>query len=195
MHHSVKDLKAYDEGATAAFTSVLLFHKATVRNARNGSEFLVVEAGDKTGSFTFNLFNNNAAYGLFTSVESGTVVQIDGNVEHYNGRLSPRINGARPMAPEDVESEGWMAQLVEMPPEAPDALWEELQGYIENIEHEGLRDTVRYGLESCEERFRTSPAAIAMHHAYRHGLLEHSTHVARAANALRYHRCAGRAAG
>ena len=34
------------------------------------------------------------------------------------------------------------------------------------------------------EAFRWAPAAVAMHHAYRHGLLEHTTHMARACQAL-----------
>jgi 3'-5' exoribonuclease len=34
------------------------------------------------------------------------------------------------------------------------------------------------------EQFRIAPAAVAMHHAYRHGLLEHTCHMARAARAL-----------
>jgi 3'-5' exoribonuclease len=34
------------------------------------------------------------------------------------------------------------------------------------------------------DTFKWSPAAVAMHHAYRHGLLEHTTHMARACQAL-----------
>jgi len=34
------------------------------------------------------------------------------------------------------------------------------------------------------DQFRTGTAAISMHHAYRHGLLEHTTHMARSARAL-----------
>ena len=33
-------------------------------------------------------------------------------------------------------------------------------------------------------QFRKSTAAISMHHAYRHGLLEHTTHMVRAARVL-----------
>jgi 3'-5' exoribonuclease len=38
--------------------------------------------------------------------------------------------------------------------------------------------------DEISEQFRTAPAAVAMHHAYRHGLLEHTVHMARAARAL-----------
>ena len=44
--------------------------------------------------------------------------------------------------------------------------------------------TVRGVFEEIGEAFRWSPAAVSMHHAYRHGLLEHTTHMARACKAL-----------
>jgi 3'-5' exoribonuclease len=44
--------------------------------------------------------------------------------------------------------------------------------------------TVRGVFDEIGEVFRWSPAAVAMHHAYRHGLLEHTLHMARACQAL-----------
>jgi 3'-5' exoribonuclease len=44
--------------------------------------------------------------------------------------------------------------------------------------------TVRGVFDEIGETFRWSPAAVAMHHAYRHGLLEHTVHMARACRAL-----------
>jgi 3'-5' exoribonuclease len=43
---------------------------------------------------------------------------------------------------------------------------------------------VRNVLDEIGDAFRTAPAATMMHHAYRHGLLEHTVHMARAARAL-----------
>ena len=43
---------------------------------------------------------------------------------------------------------------------------------------------MRSVFDEIGDAFRQSPAAVAMHHAYRHGLLEHTTHMARAAKAL-----------
>ena len=47
-----------------------------------------------------------------------------------------------------------------------------------------LRATVRNVVDEVGEAFRTAPAATMMHHAYRHGLLEHTVHMARRARAL-----------
>ena len=63
-------------------------------------------------------------------------------------------------------------------------MWRELQGAIEGIGHAELRATVRAAIDELGDTFRTASAAIAMHHAYRHGLLEHTLHMVRAARAL-----------
>jgi 3'-5' exoribonuclease len=77
-----------------------------------------------------------------------------------------------------------MELLVEVCPENPEALWTEFQGFIQGIGHPELRETVRSVFEEIGPDFRAAPAAISIHHAYRHGLLEHTTHMARAARAL-----------
>lgn len=55
---------------------------------------------------------------------------------------------------------------------------------IDAISHEGLRAVTRQVFENIGDRFRIAPAATAMHHAYRHGLLEHTVHVTRVGRAL-----------
>lgn len=77
-----------------------------------------------------------------------------------------------------------MANLVETPPESEEELWQHIQEAVEAIQHPQLKETVQRVLEELGERFRTCPAAVSMHHAYYNGLLEHTTHMVRAARAL-----------
>ena len=74
--------------------------------------------------------------------------------------------------------------MVEVAPENSEALWAEFETFIEGIGHTDLRATVRAVFDDIGENFKWAPAAVAMHHAYRHGLLEHTTHMARACQAL-----------
>jgi 3'-5' exoribonuclease len=74
--------------------------------------------------------------------------------------------------------------LVETAPEDAEALWKEFNGFAASIAHAELRSTVVHVIEEIGEPFRTAPAAVMVHHAYRHGLLEHTVHMARAARAL-----------
>jgi len=169
---------------TRPFAAVLLFLRANVRKARNGSDFLVAELGDVTGSFSTTCFGDSAAFALFSGLASGTVVRVEGITERYQGKFSPKLTAVGMPGQQEIAEGNWLAKLIEAAPEDAGKLWEELQQIIASIPQEGLRATTNQVFENLGERFKTAPAATAMHHAYRHGLLEHTVHVARAAKAL-----------
>ena len=181
---TVAELKALPADEPRPFAAVLLYLRSTVRKARNGNEFLVAELGDITGSFSVTCFNDSAAFALFSEQAAGVVVRIEGTTDRYQGKFSPRLSAVGLLSAEEIAADNLLARLVEASPEDATALWEELLGVIAAIPHEGLRATVRQVFENIGERFRVAPAAVAMHHAYRHGLLEHTVHVARVARAL-----------
>lgn len=178
----VRDIKTLPGGDT--FASVLLLRRLTPKTAKNGNPFLSVEVGDKTGSFNLNVFSDSPAYELFTGLKEGSVVRIEAKVEHFQDRFSPKLLRAEPITAEQLAGSPLLANLVETAPEDADALWAEFQQHIASIQHRELRATVQAVFDEIGEQFRTAPAAVAMHHAYRHGLLEHTTHMARAAKAL-----------
>lgn len=184
---TVAELKAHDPDQTVSFESVFLLRKVSARTARNGSEFLSVELGDKTGAFHIVCFNDTAMYLFFNDAEEGSVVRVQGHTEYYQDRFSPRLNYAEPVPPQEVEEQKLLNSLLESSVEDPGELWEELLGYVDAITHEPLRNTVRQVLDETEETFKTIAAAIAMHHAYRSGLLEHTVHLCRACKALLPH--------
>ncbi|MDQ5979237.1 MAG: 3-5 exoribonuclease [Verrucomicrobiota bacterium] len=179
---TVRDLKTLPSGDT--FTSVLLLRRLTNKTAKNGNPFLSVELGDKTGSFSLNVFGDSAAYELFTSFKEGGVLRIEAKVEFFQERLSPRLLKAEAITQEQLNGSPILSNLVETAPEDADALWTEFQQYIAFIQQPELRATVQALFDEIGEQFRTAPAAVSMHHAYRHGLLEHTVHMARAAKAL-----------
>jgi 3'-5' exoribonuclease len=181
----VRELKALDAASHGrAFSSLLVVKKLAPKTASNGNHFFSLELGDRTGSFSCTVFNDSPVFEALKCAGEGAVVRIDGKVEFYQGRLSPRL--ARAVALDDTElgAPGVLDNLVETPPEDHQALWQEFQTFIERISNDELRMTVRGVFEEIGETFRWSPAAVAMHHAYRHGLLEHTVHMARACLAL-----------
>lgn len=177
-------LKAVPAGESRAFSGVFLLKKIAMRMARNGSEFMVVEVGDRTGAFSFNCFADSGVFQTIKELTEGAIVKLEGTTSYYQDRFSPKVHTAVALDPKESCTEGWLDQLLEASLEDPQAMWEELQTYIEAIQHEGLRATVKYALQEVESVFRVIPAAISMHHAYRYGLLEHTIHMARAAKAL-----------
>ncbi|HEY8993237.1 MAG TPA: HD domain-containing protein [Lacunisphaera sp.] len=179
---AVRDLKTLPGGDT--FSSVLLVRRVTGKTAKNGNAFLSVELGDKTGSFPINVFGDSPAYELFTGLKEGGIVRLEAKVEFFQERLSPRLLRAEALSADQLAGSELLANLVETAPEDAEALWAEFQQHLASIAHAELRATVQVVFDEIGEQFRTAPAAVAMHHAYRHGLLEHTTHMARAAKAL-----------
>lgn len=178
----VKDLKPLENGKT--FTGVYLLKKKTVKTAKTGNPFMAAEFGDRTGAFGVTLFGDSQAYGAVEAMPEGTAFRLEGKVDRYNDKFSPKLVFAESLDPTAPDHLGALDGLIESCPEPADALWDEFQTHIAAIAHPGLRATVQSVFAEVGEPFRTSSAAIAMHHAYRNGLLEHTTHMARACRAL-----------
>ncbi|MGA3008162.1 MAG: HD domain-containing protein [Opitutaceae bacterium] len=181
---SVHELKTLDSAKGQPFASVLVVKKLAGKTAANGNPFLSLELGDRTGSFGCTLFNDSPLFELFKNAGEGAVVRVEGKTDQFQGRLSPRLARASVLTDDELSTPGLLETLVETSPENGEALWMELNGFVEAIGQAGLRATVRNVFDELGETFRWSPAAMLMHHAYRHGLLEHTVHMARAARAL-----------
>ncbi len=182
---TVRELKSPELHAGAPFAAVLVVKKLQVKTASNGNPFLSLELGDRGGSFSCTLFGDSPLFDPIKNAGDGAVVRIEGRSDSFQGRFSPKIFKAAVLSEEQIAAEpGLVDALVELPPENGAELWAEFQTFIDLIRHDELRMTVRGVFEEIGEAFRYAPAAVAMHHAYRHGLLEHTLHMARACRAL-----------
>jgi 3'-5' exoribonuclease len=181
---SVREIKALDKNGADTFASVLLVRRLTPKTAKNGNPFLSVELGDKTGNFSVNVWGDSPAFPLFNGLKDGGIVRVEAEVDYYRDAFSPKLIRAESISTEQLAGSPVLANLVETAPEDADALWTEFQQHIASIKHPEIRATVQALFDEIGEQFRIAPAAVAMHHAYRHGLLEHTTHMARAARAL-----------
>jgi 3'-5' exoribonuclease len=181
----VRELKAYDLASNGrTFASILVVKKLAAKTASNGNTFFSLELGDRTGSFSCTVFGDSPVFDAFKVAGEGAVMRIEGKIEFYQGRLSPRLAKAVALAEAELGAPGLLENLIETAPESAAALWTEFSGFIDSIAHPELRATVRGVFDEIGETFRWAPAAVAMHHAYRHGLLEHTVHMARACRAL-----------
>ena len=181
---SVRELKAFDHAGGQAFASLLVVRKLAAKTASNGNPFYSVDLGDRTGSFGCTIFNDHPAFELLKAAGEGSVVRIEGRIDYYQGRLSPKLSRLVVLSETELGVPGLLDNLVELAPENADALWQEFNGFIESIAHPELRATTRAVFDEIGDVFHWTPAAISMHHAYRHGLLEHTVHMARACRAL-----------
>ncbi len=181
---SVRDLKALDPVPGRAFSAILVVKKLASKVASNGNPFISLELGDRGGSFGCTLFNDNPIWETLRQAGEGAVIRVDGKTDYFQGRFSPRLIRVAVLSEEDLAVPGVLDGLVELAPENAEVLWKELHDGIDRIKHDEIRLTVRGVFEEIGEVFRWCPAAVSMHHAYRHGLLEHTVHMLRACVAL-----------
>ena len=179
---TVRELKSL--GGGKPFAAVLVARRLNPKTASNGNAFLSAEFGDRTGSFLCTVFSDNPAYEALKAAPDGSVLRLEGKMEFYQNRIAPRLAKAAVLDESELKAPGVLDGLVEASPEDPAALWAEFQGFVGALRHPELAATVRGVFDEIGEAFRVSPAAVMMHHGYRHGLLEHTTRMARAAKAL-----------
>ncbi|MCU0793357.1 MAG: HD domain-containing protein [Opitutaceae bacterium] len=182
---TVRELKSPDFHAGAPFSAVLVVKKLQVKTAANGNPYLSLELGDRGGSFFCTIFGDSPLCDPIKAAGEGAVLRVEGRNDSFQGRFSPKLFKAAALTEQEIIAEpGLVDALVELPPENGAELWVEFQTYIDFIRHDELRMTVRGAFDEIGEVFRYAPAAVSMHHAYRHGLLEHTLHMARACKAL-----------
>ncbi len=180
--NTIAELKELPREQQVPYETVVVMRKATIRKARNDSEFLSVEFGDKTGIFHHVCFGNSNLFQIFLNVPEGTIFRIRGTTAYYQNRFSPSLVEAEKVP--ETELGRYLDHLVETAPIPMDDLWAELQQFMLKIQHAPLRETVKTATRELENEFKTTPGAISMHHAYRSGLMEHTVRMCRSCVAL-----------
>ncbi len=141
-----------------------------VRQRRGGGPYLAATLGDKTGEVAALVWENVEQIGKV--LEAGEVVTVKGQVQRYNGRLQVVIRRVAKVPADRVDE----ALYVRSSSVDVDLLWQRLTTLVEEVENEHLRQLLFRVISKPEvaDRFRVAPAARAMHHAFRSGLLEHT---------------------
>ncbi|MBP5190971.1 MAG: HD domain-containing protein [Opitutales bacterium] len=179
---SIPAVKQLPNGAP--FQTVVALRHIQKKIGKTGNPYLQIEVGDAMDTLLFNCFEGTDPLRFFQTPASKCprILRLEGNIDFYNDKLSPRVTSVQDI-PED-QYETYLPQVVEAPDEPVDALQEELHDFINQIHNTTLKDTVRFAFEELGSQFTDSIGAVFMHHAYVHGLLEHTVHVARVVQAL-----------
>ncbi len=181
---TIGEIKKLDHGRGDEVQGAFVLKKKATKQAKNGSSYLSLEYGDKSGNFHCFCFGDNPLSARLESIPEGKPVFVQLITGIYQGRFSPKLVETRVLTDEELSVPGVSEKLVETCLENPEELWADIQLFISEISNDKIRQTVENALGEIETAFRSTPAAISMHHAYRHGLLEHTTHMARNCKAL-----------
>jgi 3'-5' exoribonuclease len=161
---------------------VLLVRARELRTKRDGSEFLRLTLGDRTGSVPAVVWDGVAD--LSAVCENGAAVRVHGRYAvhpRYGGQIA--IRSLRAARPDEVD----YAELLDGPARDATQMEADLRELIGTVQSSHLRALLEAVLGPYAEtwrRFRDAPAAKRYHQAYRHGLLEHSLTVAQSVSAI-----------
>lgn len=155
------------------FTAFLITTKCDVKTAKNGKPFLNLELRDQSASLPAKVWSNYED--LFDKIKEGVIVKVAGLIEDYNGTLQIRVEKIRPANENDnVSSDDFLPKSVRPLNEMIDE-FNSVIGSISNPYLNSLTKKIFSG-ENFNNFCRT-PAGKAWHHAYVHGLLEHTLEI------------------
>lgn len=151
----------------------LVIRKIELRSTRAGKDFLSTELGDKTASLNASIWEGFAE--IAAKGKTGDVVKVTGTIEEYQGALQIRIasvklaTAADNVSPKDFLPES-KRNLEEMKKE-----FNQIIKSISDVHLSNLTKQV-FSVERFE-MFCNAPAGKSWHHAYIHGLLEHTLEI------------------
>ncbi|MFH1680193.1 MAG: HD domain-containing protein [Candidatus Eisenbacteria bacterium] len=162
--------------------------RKSVKTSRTGEPYLDLDLGDRTGYLVARLFQPRHSAGdtvhSFADIfQVGDIIRVSGRVDLFQGKLQLILDKLRLSREEE-----YTASLFERASDRPVGEMEkELREAIDSVGDEMLRELVRRVFDDAPfyQRFTEAPAATRLHHAYRHGLIEHTLSLFRAAEFLR----------
>jgi 3'-5' exoribonuclease len=159
-----------------------LVRDAEVRTRRDGSEYLKLQLGDRSGNVVAMVREEIAE--IRELCRCGEVVHISGRFS-IHPRFGPQLTIETARAAEDHEFA--REDLLDGPMRSADQMEADLRELIATVQNPDLQRLL--GLVFGEDspiwaHYRDAPAAKRYHQAYRHGLLEHSLSVAQAVGAI-----------
>lgn len=168
---SQSDLLSLNRGD--AVNHFLIVKKCELRISKANKQFLVLELADKSLSVNSNMFENFEE--IYTKIKVGDIVHVKGTIDDYQGSPQIKVKAIRPAKFEDgVSQMDFLSKskrdLKEMKKEFFDR--------IDKISTESLRSLIK-NIFSGEnfEKFSLVPAGKSWHHAYLHGLIEHTLEI------------------
>ena len=163
----LKRLLDYNDGEEMDI--VVLIKNSQLRRNKKNKLFLAMQFGDGSGEIRGNFWdatNQDAA-----TFSTGTIVELNGKREEYQGRPQIRIYSLRVVGPR----EGYeLDQFVKSAPEPINDMHVEINQFVDQIQNKTWKTIVQYLLKKWGRRFFDYPAGKSNHHAVRGGLAFHT---------------------
>lgn len=166
-----KDLNEFSTGDK--ITLFLVVNKIEIKEAKSGKAFINLELRDRSAVLPAKLWDNIDSYSK--SITEGSIVKVAGQIEEYNNSPQIKIDKIRLAAEDDnVNSEDFLPKSKR----SLDEMLSELNYFIESVQNQYCSALLKnfFEGENLQKYIRT-PAGKSWHHAYVHGLLEHTLEI------------------
>ena len=131
--------------------------------------YLAFKAGDNTGNIECVWWDYATAdEGSQNLVKDGALVDLGGQISKYKEKLQFKVSGLRAGSDTDMTQFEKRSKYDEL------EMWNEFLGYAISFKHKYFREVASLIVLQYKEQFISKPAATGMHHAFKHGLLEHT---------------------
>lgn len=158
---------------TENFEIVALITKFMIKPTKSGKDYIDMELTTKEGVMSAKKWTLEPDDKL---IKVGNVIEATASVNVFQGRVSLVIQSMKSVS---IDPSEFTLTVIE----PVDALKEEFNGYVNEIENPQLQNVVK-DLIQKNPQFFDHPAAKSNHHAEENGLLYHTTRMMRAAKAL-----------
>ena len=151
----------------------LVIRNIEKRTAKNGSEYLSLEIGDRSLSVNSNIWDNFES--IYKNFKAGDIVRIKGSMDDYRGVPQINISSIKPVSESDEIS---ISDFLPRSKRDPEVMKKEFFNRIEKISDQNLRSLMKMIFDEDNfKKFSVSPAGKSWHHAYVHGLIEHTLEI------------------
>ncbi|MEG8947672.1 3'-5' exoribonuclease YhaM family protein [Rosettibacter firmus] len=155
------------------FTLFLLINKYETKTSKTGSSYLSLELRDKSSVISAYYWENYE--GLLKDIEQNKIVKVNGVLQDFNGLPQIKIKRIRVATDEDKVS---VEDFLPVSQRVLEIMIQEFNDVVNSIHNQYLRKLLEeiFSGKRLNDFFNV-PAGSNWHHAYLHGLLEHTLEV------------------
>jgi 3'-5' exoribonuclease len=150
-------------------STFFLVQNKEIRQKKTGDPYLSLLLCDRSGELDAKMWDNVAE--VMDTFDRDDFVKVKGLIQIFHNRTQLTIHKMRRAADHEVE----FADYFPASERSPDEMLLELRGVIAGMRNAHLRGLLQSLLDDPEvaRRYKMSPAAKQIHHAYLGGLIEH----------------------
>lgn len=166
-----KKISEYEIGEDAHL--FLLLTKIEKKVTRANKEFLSLELRDVSGTIPAKMWDGFAMF--YQSAKEGSITKVDCKFDEYNGTPQLIINRIRLVDENDGVTHSDFLPRSQRNLEEMKTEWDDI---VDNLKNTNFKTLIQKIFDAdTKEKYFNVPAGKAWHHAYIHGLIEHTLEI------------------